>query len=1102
MTDVSTKMPGPMDEFCSEQNCDCSGPDAPVACIQEDLSCDDTTCEQCYYLEGGSPAGGMTCWDWGQSLGNCILEPGAPGIPDEWPQGYCFCKVVFDQFACSQLGGSWGGYGSNCDSTCENPNGECNLYPPGDLGSCLTDCLGGVDAIVTDHMQSCRDVYNDDQKELDKLLKKIDPDDPLRCILICEIESMFCQCKELGEKKRCLLANVCWVAYDQRNGTNGAGAVLADCLSQLPSDTFCEGFGLNNNRYCDCNEILGHERSGGVFDLHSGGGKFIKKMYEDFYSVMDAFENSSTPESLPLGDDDCSTRCSEYFHIQLVIKNVTTFKKLNRLTGVLETFAVIDGATNTNCPACDGLPGHMACAHCCDGLCRCLDQHLCGNPTFGHIPIPLEIEGIYPQGINFEYFNAPIYATIHPVARNTYTRGFSTDPIRIPEDGGLIKISPSAGPYSCCITLDPSNTKLAPDWDFHCQPSCEGYNQEQKFPDDATCCKSNSIYPINKVYPEHLIPTSWGLRPDNDFTHPDNSSPGTTIRIATKSDTHHITLNPNARSGEPPVARSMGGDVFDLRPVPKDWPDDRWGDCRHQCDRVFDSPFHSGTFGYSCMGEVRDAYEQCKSDCPPGPCFDSFGQLMPCPCQMRCLDADITGRSLCRCEHCECNYACDNKYAHAQGIDSLCQCKAGDGRGHGGSCFNHTWDSPLGKNIPQNSDPRCDYKACCFKQPTKPPYYDSVCLENLNEESCDSFGGEWHYSCRQCQERVDIGYGTESGERASSGPEIDWDQHEDDWRCFNVANHVAVACMSDLCKTQYDRVMEIQKDHCKCVRQCVYPDLHLVECGEDFVPPEEGDPNLLYGQEKCINGCTLKRNDKYDKIDCDSCAIEEACDHQFRVSISQCPIDFGYTPLTSWEPYLCDCFYQRGCYEFDHVTVPSECNGDGACCVGDSSSVDAETGCVPSMSAEDCITFGGTFMGGDTTCESCPIYTDQPLPLTGGGASGKITYKNINGGHETRNSTSHFNWQKWGGAACQRIPCWRCYMGIQSSNPTGYGDISRSEGDCDDCWEPDEYCPRWIKELAGCFIPPDDSGFGTRQATQPRSNKERQMFWEKYNDKK
>ena len=533
-------------DFCSKDNCECSGPDAPVACVGHDNSCADTTCEECFLSSrtgAGFPAGDFTCWDWNQSVGNCIKEPGIN-------PGYCSCSIEQDQFACEEGGGIWGGWGSNCDGICPNPHDECEDYPPAPGGSCLTNCLAGVDAIIQDHMNNCREVYDGDMEDAKKLLKKINPDDPIRCILLCEVERMFCDCKKIGDKKRCLLNNVCWVAYDQRNGTDGSQAVLDNCLSQI-DETSC--IGGSNSNHCNCAEILERSTSSEVFDLHNEGGKFIKTMYKNFYSVMDTFENSSTPKSLPLGgDDDCETRCEEYFKIQLVIKNTTTFKKLNRNNGVLETFAIIEGGWNTTCPTCDALPGDNLCESCCDGSCGCLENPACNTPLT--IPIGLKIEGIYPQGINFEYFNAPIYASTKAKAENSGFISFRTDPIRIPEDGGLIGLTPYHGPYQCCETFVLSSTVLDPSWDSSCR-ICETTEPEEGIiPPEATCCKSNSIYPINRLYPEHLIPTSWGPRPGYDFTHPNNTSPGTIIRIATKSDNHHIT--PNAPSGEPPVARS------------------------------------------------------------------------------------------------------------------------------------------------------------------------------------------------------------------------------------------------------------------------------------------------------------------------------------------------------------------------------------------------------------------------------------------------------------------------------------------------------------------------------------------------------------------
>ena len=200
-----------------------------------------------------------------------------------------------------------------------------------------------------------------------------------------------------------------------------------------------------------------------------------------------------------------------------------------------------------------------------------------------------------------------------------------------------------------------------------------------------------------------------------------------------------------------------------------------------------------------------------------------------------------------------------------------------------------------------------------------------------------------------------------------------------------------VDCMEELCHKDYIKLIEIDKAHCKCIKKCyppVAPKWNQIECGEDFVMPDDDD--LGYGQEKCINICTEKRDRDMEAVECNSCYGEQECNYQNAVCISQLPPqDPAHIPLESWIPTLCSCYWERGCVT-STVPIPPDCAGDGACCVGDPASVDAETGCVESMSAEDCITFGGNFLGGSSTCDDCPIHTDQPLPLTGGGAIGKL----------------------------------------------------------------------------------------------------------------
>jgi len=224
---------------------------------------------------------GWCAWPFGGGMG-------------DWEDEYCKCeKITINQKnakeACEEFGGTWFPGGDPNDG--DNPEENCKSFCP-DVNGNMAECLAMMNAIADDHIQKCRDIYNEDMALLNRLMHEWPLD--LVCQLWCTIENLYCDCKRAGEEKRCMLLHSCWLAYDLGHGTDGAGPGYEGCMGNIPDCVVVAP--APGDIECECEIIAESREAGDVIDHHSKGGKLIEKMYQNHYSLIDSFANSPTPD--------------------------------------------------------------------------------------------------------------------------------------------------------------------------------------------------------------------------------------------------------------------------------------------------------------------------------------------------------------------------------------------------------------------------------------------------------------------------------------------------------------------------------------------------------------------------------------------------------------------------------------------------------------------------------------------------------------------------------------------------------------------------------------------------------------------------------------
>ena len=239
-------------------------------------------------------------------------------------------------------------------------------------------------------------------------------------------------------------------------------------------------------------------------------------------------------------------RCNEFFELHTEILGAITYVLPSEDDNGTDTYAIIYGYIRTKCDPCGGLPGDVH-SYCCEppeSSKSCAAVH-----TEGLLlkPLGITLEGIWPNQDEFQEFGET-QAVSHAWAfSDDGAAPFSTLPIKIPADGGLIRFSNTTHYINltpdwvvCCSSFMSVITKprSGDSWNFSCIDDCSSFPvnfSDIYIPPEATCCKFSSLYPPEAIYPDQLIPESWGIRPANDYTERLSASSNSIfLRIATQ----------------------------------------------------------------------------------------------------------------------------------------------------------------------------------------------------------------------------------------------------------------------------------------------------------------------------------------------------------------------------------------------------------------------------------------------------------------------------------------------------------------------------------------------------------------------------------------
>ena len=270
-------------------------------------------------------------------------------------------------------------------------------------------------------------------------------------------------------------------------------------------------------------------------------------------------------------------RCNEFFELHTEISGAVTYVLPSEEGNGTDTYAIIYGYIRTKCDACGDPPGNVH-SNCCEppeSEISCKSAVILGL----HLePLSITLKGVWPNQDEFQEFGETQVVSQAWAVTHDGSVPFFTAPIKIPEDGGLVKFSnrvgdstyPTPGWMGCCSSFMSIGAKprLYDRWDFNCRADCPSLPpnfSDIDIPIGATCCKFSSLYPPEAIYPDQLIPESWGIRPANDYTERVSvTSNSIFLRIATQDD----------RIIQPSLVTSVSlvGDIADTIP-PRGHPD-------------------------------------------------------------------------------------------------------------------------------------------------------------------------------------------------------------------------------------------------------------------------------------------------------------------------------------------------------------------------------------------------------------------------------------------------------------------------------------------------------------------------------------------------
>jgi hypothetical protein len=238
-----------------------------------------------------------------------------------------------------------------------------------------------------------------------------------------------------------------------------------------------------------------------------------------------------------------------------------------------------------------------------------------------------------------------------------------------------------------------------------------------------------------------------------------------------------------------------------------------------------------------------------------------------------------------------------------------------------------------------------------------------------------------------------------------------------------------------------------------------------VEWDDDGFPIEESGPRSF---RNCVEKCKLEWNPAMQDAICKQCYDVEHCANLYNQ-----PND------------LCRCLWGGKCWRSENYPIPPQCDGDSevTCCLGPPANPDSSFDPCAMLIPEHCYIFGGTPLqsGG---CSDCPVHT-EPLPLT----FDTPTLDTPTLDTPTKTKTGGCCWGEVRPHGHQQH-C-RNWTLEQCNNVLG-----RFCGEGTECVT---YDSGGIPPSCPCK--PSDVPMN-KSNPRKRSNKERQKFWEEYNNRK